>query len=51
MIIEAREGGKGLGIFDKNGQVKKCDVQTIVSAIGIEKLIFEAPLKNQQLWL
>ena len=50
VIIEAREGGKDLGIFDGAGHVKSAEVSQIVEEIGLDKLIFEAPHKNQQVW-
>jgi phosphosulfolactate synthase len=49
VIIEAREAGKGVGVFDSEGKIKMTEVENIVS--GIEDancLIWEAPLKNQQ---
>jgi phosphosulfolactate synthase len=49
VIIEAREVGKGVGVFDSEGKIKMDEVENIVS--GIEDancLIWEAPLKNQQ---
>lgn len=51
IIIEAREGGKGLGIYDDNGGVKEEMVTSLVSEIGVENIIFEAPDKNQQVYL
>jgi len=49
VIIEAREAGKGVGVFDMEGKIKMTEVENIVS--GVEDancLIWEAPLKNQQ---
>ena len=51
IIIEAREGGKGLGIYDDQGNVREEMVASLVSEIGIENIIFEAPEKNQQVYL
>jgi phosphosulfolactate synthase len=51
IIIEAREGGKGLGIFDDRGDVKEDMVASLVEAIGPDNIIFEAPEKNQQTYL
>jgi len=51
IIIEAREGGKGLGIYDDKGSVKEDMVRSLVSAIGVENIIFEAPDKSQQVYL
>jgi len=51
VIIEAREGGKSLGIYDDKGSVKEDMAQTLVKAIGVEKIMFEAPEKSQQAYL
>ncbi len=51
VIIEAREGGKDLGIYNDKGNVKKEDLQVLVDNLDMKKLILEAPLKNQQAYL
>lgn len=51
IIIEAREGGKGLGIYDERGNVKEEMVRSLVSEIGLGNIIFEAPDKSQQVHL
>lgn len=49
VIIEAREAGKGVGIFDSQGQVKDDELENIVAGVNdLEGLLWEAPLKNQQ---
>lgn len=49
VIIEAREAGRGVGIFDQEGKTKETDLEEIIAAIGDpDALIWEAPLKNQQ---
>jgi len=49
VIIEAREAGKGVGIFDKNGKIKQDEMEDIISGVDdITQLMWEAPLKNQQ---
>lgn len=49
VIIEAREAGKGVGIFDQEGKIKSDEVDNIISGTeDINCLIWEAPLKNQQ---
>ncbi|MCX7974452.1 MAG: phosphosulfolactate synthase [Candidatus Aminicenantes bacterium] len=49
VIIEAREAGRGVGIFDQEGKTKEDELEKIIEAIGNpEVLIWEAPLKNQQ---
>jgi phosphosulfolactate synthase len=49
VIVEAREAGKGVGIFDADGKVKEDEVERIIA--GVEdpsKLEWEAPMKSQQ---
>ncbi len=50
VIIEARESGKGIGVFKADGTVNKDDVETIAGILGdhLGHLIWEAPLKKQQ---
>ena len=49
VIIEAREAGKGVGIFDADGKVRDDEIDNIVAGVeNSDCLIWEAPLKNQQ---
>ncbi len=49
VIIEAREAGKGVGIFDQNGRTKQDEIDRILAGgVDVNDLIWEAPLKNQQ---
>jgi phosphosulfolactate synthase len=49
VTIEARESGKGVGIFDENGACKAEDLQAIVNIVSDGSiLMWEAPLKSQQ---
>lgn len=49
VIIEAREAGRGVGIFDQEGRTKRAELDEIIETIGDpDVLIWEAPLKNQQ---
>ncbi|HIH78082.1 MAG TPA: phosphosulfolactate synthase, partial [Halobacteria archaeon] len=50
IIIEARESGKGIGVFDRDGNVKEDMVKELVQGIGLDNILFEAPLKNQQVY-
>ncbi len=50
VLIEARESGQNIGIFDKKGNVKKDDVNYLIQHLPIESLIWEAPQKNQQVY-
>ncbi|MCS3900791.1 phosphosulfolactate synthase [Methanococcus voltae] len=50
VILEGREGGKSIGLYDEKGNLKQDDLNEIVNSdIDFKKLIFEAPLKNQQI--
>jgi phosphosulfolactate synthase len=51
IVIEAREVGKGFGIYDDRGGVKEEMVASLVSEIGVDTIIFEAPEKSQQVYL
>ena len=48
VLMEAREGGKGIGLFDDHGAVKQDELKIISEGVDIEKIIWEAPQKNQQ---
>lgn len=47
VIVEARESGT-LGIFDNKGKTQVDMLQSLIHGVGIDGLIFEAPLKQQQ---
>ena len=52
VIVEAREAGKGVGIFDKDGKVKEDEVDEILAGVdNPDNLLWEAPIKNQQEFL
>jgi phosphosulfolactate synthase len=50
VIIEGRENGHSVGVFDESGNVDEYEVDVIVEIIGDKSgsLIWEAPLKSQQ---
>ncbi|AEF96400.1 phosphosulfolactate synthase [Methanotorris igneus] len=48
VIIEGRESGKCIGLFDEKGNVKKDELEILAKNVDIKKVIFEAPNKNQQ---
>jgi phosphosulfolactate synthase len=50
VIAEARESGTA-GIYRANGEVRTGLIDEIVHSIDKEKLIFDAPLQKQQVWL
>lgn len=47
VIIEAREAGKNIGIYDADGNIIEQELDQL-ARVGVDKLIFEAPLKKQQ---
>jgi phosphosulfolactate synthase len=49
VIAEARESGN-VGIFRHDGEVRMGLIDEIVHAIEPDKLLFEAPRKDQQVW-
>ncbi|HIG91146.1 MAG TPA: phosphosulfolactate synthase, partial [Methylococcaceae bacterium] len=53
VIIEGRESGQGVGIFDEAGKVEEFYLDQIIEIMGsrISELIWEAPLKSQQAYL
>ena len=49
VIVEARESGKGVGVFDASGAVDSSEVDSILTGVDDpSRLMWEAPLKNQQ---
>ncbi|MCC7550914.1 MAG: phosphosulfolactate synthase [Methanobacterium sp.] len=48
VLMEAREGGKGIGLFDDHGDVKEDELRIIIEGTKLDKIIWEAPQKNQQ---
>jgi len=52
VIVEAREVGRGIGIYDEEGKIKEEEIDKIISGIkDVNCLIWEAPHKNQQKYL
>lgn len=51
VIMEARESGKGIGVYDKDGQIKEEMVKKLAEGIGLGNLMFEAQEKSQQVYL
>jgi len=48
-IVEARESGKGVGVFDAGGQLRPELLSDLLEGIGqLDQIIWEAPLKPQQ---
>jgi phosphosulfolactate synthase len=50
VIAEARESGTA-GIYRANGEVRTGLIDEIVHSIDKDRLIFDAPLQKQQVWL
>lgn len=50
VIVEAREGGKNIGIFDKSGNAKEDEIDVILDKIEPNKILWEAPNKDQQVF-
>jgi len=48
VIIEAREGGKGIGVMGKDGKVNFDELDVLIDAVGLENTMIEAPDKGQQ---
>jgi phosphosulfolactate synthase len=50
VIVEARESGKGIGIYDERGEVRADVLEDLTSRMGshVDRLVWEAPLKAQQ---
>ncbi|GFZ98957.1 phosphosulfolactate synthase [Paenibacillus marchantiophytorum] len=51
VTIEARESGMGVGIFDQAGKCKDEELQKVLSSVNGQLLLWEAPLKSQQVHL
>ncbi|MFT5970003.1 MAG: phosphosulfolactate synthase, partial [Flavobacteriales bacterium] len=49
VIAEAREGGN-VGIFQKSGEVRSDLIEEILTKIDRGSILWEAPLKSQQVW-
>lgn len=50
IIVEAREGGKNIGIFDKSGKAKEDEIDYILDNVDSDKILWEAPNKDQQVF-
>ncbi len=50
VVTEGRESGT-VGLFAADGTVRVDVVDAVVAAVGVETVVFEAPLKEQQAWL
>lgn len=48
VIIEGRESGKGVGIYDDGGGIREDYLDFLARRLPVERILWEAPLKNQQ---
>jgi phosphosulfolactate synthase len=48
LVIEARESGAGVGVFDEDGELNRKAADRFVEAFGFDKVVFEAPNKPSQ---
>ncbi len=49
VIVEGRESGKGVGVYNHHGDIDEKSIEDIVDSLSsLDSLIWEAPLKNQQ---
>lgn len=51
VIIEGRESGKNIGIYDDKGNIKNDELELIHNSTDADKIMWEAPNKNQQVEL
>ena len=50
IIVEAREGGKNIGIYDKAGNAKEDEIDYILDNFDGNKILRKAPNKDQQVF-
>ena len=50
VIVEAREGGKNIGIFDSSGKAKEDEIDYILENFNQDRILWEAPNKDQQVF-
>ena len=48
LIVEARESAYGVGLFADDGSFDARLAERFVSAFGLERVVFEAPIKSSQ---
>ncbi len=51
VILESRESGRGVGIYDGEGNIKWDWVRAIIADHPLEEILFEAPQESQQIAL
>lgn len=48
LVVEARESGAGVGVFDSDGTLNRAAADRLAAALGLDRLVFEAPNKPSQ---
>ena len=48
VVVEARESGKEIGLFDQDGRLDLTAADAFARAFGMDRAIFEAPTKKSQ---
>jgi phosphosulfolactate synthase len=48
LVVEARESGAGVGVFDPSGALNREAADRLAAAFGLDRLVFEAPNKPSQ---
>jgi phosphosulfolactate synthase len=48
LVIEARESGRAIGVFDGEGNLDMTTAKLFVEAFGADSVVFEAPTKDTQ---
>lgn len=49
VVTEGRQSGT-VGTFDEHGRIRPEVVEAVVAAVGLERVVFEAPRTSQQAW-
>lgn len=49
VVTEGRQSGT-VGTFDESGRVRPDVVEAVVAAVGVQRVVFEAPRSAQQAW-
>jgi len=49
VVTEGRQSGT-VGTFDAAGRVRPDVVEAVAAAVGVERIVFEAPKASQQAW-
>lgn len=49
VLAEGRESGS-VGLYEPDGSVREDVVESVIEAVGLARVVFEAPRKDQQAW-